>query len=226
MTRKTIQKKRVPERQSSRIKTRKTQQRRRERRPLNEETIPISIPKTKPKVVPEPEFSGNVKSHRFISSMIFDGDKLITQTQKDYEPVKRHEYTKEDLERELPIGKELVDNYLDGVIPQEIQQDEHKMPVLTNVLISPVDLGLMPPKVTTERNDNRVKPREHRLQQLLEQYKRKKTLRRPRNRSRDNELLQLIINEEDDNYDDYDDIDGPNTRKRHKVKQHNLFDLN
>jgi hypothetical protein len=158
--------------------------------------------------------------------MIFDGDKLITQTQKDNEPVKRHEYTKEDLERELPIGKELVDNYLDGVIPQEIQQDEHKMPVLTNVLISPVDLGLMPPKVTTERNDNRVKPREHRLQQLLEQYKRKKTLRRPRNRSRDNELLQLIINEEDDNYDDYDDIDGPNTRKRHKVKQHNLFDLN
>lgn len=224
MTRKTIQKKRLPERQSSKIKTRKTQQQRGQPQKLQLKKETIS--KIKPNVFYKPKITDSVKSHRFISSMIFDGDKVITQTQKDNEPVERYEYTREDLEREIPTGKELVDKYLDGVIPEEIQHNEHIMPVLTNVLINPHDLGLMPPKVNTERNDNRVQPREYRLQQLLEQHKRKQSLRRLHNRSKDNERLQLIINEEDDKYNDYGDNNRPKTRKRHKVNQHNLFDLN
>lgn len=216
MTRKTIQNKRLPQRQSSRTRTR------RQRSP---KTI------TKPKIIPEPEpehgVVSSVKSHRFISSMTFNGDKLITETQKDNEPVKRREYTKEDLERELPIGKELVDNYLDGVMPEDIQSHEHKMPVLTNALISPVDLGLMPPNVNVQENNNQITPRERRLQRLLQQHKRKQTLRRVSNSSRENEGVRLLIDEDDDIIeDDYGHIERLTPRRTRTVKRHNLFDLN
>lgn len=102
------------------------------------------------------------ESHRFISSMTFDGNTLITKTQKDDEPVIERKYTKEQLAREIPIGKELVDMYLDGEMPKELQahhrrqhhhHDHDKMKdrthdepaIFNNVLISPADLGLLPP---------------------------------------------------------------------------------
>lgn len=102
------------------------------------------------------------ESHRFISSMTFDGNTLITKTQKDDEPVIERKYTKEQLAREIPIGKELVDMYLDGEMPKELQahhrrqhhhHDHNKMKdrthdepaIFNNVLISPADLGLLPP---------------------------------------------------------------------------------
>ena len=59
-----------------------------------------------------------IKSHRFMSSITFDGKTLTTKTQKDNEPVIEHRYTKEQLAREIPIGKEMVDMYLDGKMPK------------------------------------------------------------------------------------------------------------
>lgn len=216
MTRKRTQNKRVQKRQPSR--TRRRQQH-----------TPKTIT-TKPKIisVPEPEDGvvSSVKSHRFISNMTFDGDKLITETQKDNEPVKRREYTKEDLERELPIGKELVDNYLDGVMPPDIQLNKHKLPVLTNVLISLDDLGLIPPNIDVQRSNNNIIPRERRLQQLLQQHKLKQTLQRVSNNSRKNEEVRLLIHEPNDNGEEnYHDIDIPKPRRLRTVKRHNLFDL-
>lgn len=106
-----------------------------------------------------------VESHRFISSMTFDGNTLITKTQRDDEPVIERKYTKEQLAREIPIGKEMVDMYLDGEMPKELQahhrrqhhyHDHDKMKhrthnnstIFNNVLISPADLGLLPPPTT------------------------------------------------------------------------------
>jgi len=88
-----------------------------------------------------------IETHRFISSMTFDGNTLTTQSQKDDEPVIRHRYTKEQLAREIPIGNEMVEQYLDGKMPKELQAHHraHGRPVFRNVLVSPADLGLLPP---------------------------------------------------------------------------------
>jgi hypothetical protein len=98
------------------------------------------------KPTPTPTPTPIIESHRFMSSMTFDGNTLTTQTQKDDEPVIRRRYTKEQLEREIPIGKEMVDMYLDGKMPKELQSHHHRRPVFRNVLISPADLGLLPPR--------------------------------------------------------------------------------
>jgi len=80
--------------------------------------------------------------------MTFDGNTLTTQTQKDDEPVIRRRYTKEQLAREIPIGNEMVEQYLDGKMPKELQAHyhQHGRPVFRNVLVSPADLGLLPPR--------------------------------------------------------------------------------
>jgi len=79
--------------------------------------------------------------------MTFDGNTLTTQTKTDDEPVIRHRYTKEQLAREIPIGNEMVEKYLDGKMPKELQAHHraHGRPVFRNVLVSPADLGLLPP---------------------------------------------------------------------------------
>lgn len=109
------------------------------------------------------------ESHSFISSMTFDGNTLITKTQKDDEPVIERKYTKEQLAREIPIGKEMVDIYLDGEMPKELQahhrrqhhyHDDNKMKhrkqdqsgIFNNVLISPADLGLLPPPLSSKKD--------------------------------------------------------------------------
>jgi len=102
------------------------------------------------------------ESHRFISSMTFDGNTLITKTQKDDEPVIERKYTKEQLAREIPIGKEMVDMYLDGEMPKELQAHHrryddkmkdrtHESAIFNNVLISPADLGLLPPSPSSKK---------------------------------------------------------------------------
>ena len=91
--------------------------------------------------------NNKIETHRFISSMTFDGNTLTTQTKTDDEPVIRHRYTKEQLAREIPIGNEMVEKYLDGKMPKELQAHHraHGRPVFRNVLVSPADLGLLPP---------------------------------------------------------------------------------
>jgi hypothetical protein len=108
------------------------------------------------------------ESHRFMSSITFDGNTLITKTQKDDEPVIERKYTKEQLAREIPIGKEMVDMYLDGEMPKELQAHHRRQhhyhdddimkhrkhdesAIFNNVLISPADLGLLPPPPSSKK---------------------------------------------------------------------------
>ena len=84
--------------------------------------------------------------HRFVSSVTFDGKTLVTKTQKDNEPVTKKIYTMNQLEQELPIGKELIDEYLDGNIPSGLHRHTHMKPMFNNVLVHPADLGLLAPK--------------------------------------------------------------------------------
>ena len=107
-----------------------------------------------------------VESHRLVSSMTYDGDKLVTRFQKDNEPVKQRIYTMKQLEQELPIGKELIDIHLDGKMPRGIQEhhrNKHKTPMFRNVLVHPADLGLLAPKVDVSVPDkHRSRSRRHR----------------------------------------------------------------
>lgn len=110
-----------------------------------------------------------IETHRFISSMTFDGKTLTTQTQQDDEPVIRHRYTKEQLARELPIDNELVEKYLDGKMPKELQahQPHHRHPVFRNVLVSPADLGLLPPRELDQPIAKMTRRRRHRRQHRI-----------------------------------------------------------
>jgi hypothetical protein len=146
-----------------------------------------------------------IKSHRFMSSMTFDGNTLTTKTQKDNEPVIEHRYTKEQLAREIPIGKEMVDMYLDGKMPKGLQQHHrnhtHRIgkkrgPVFQNVLISPADLGLLPSRIS---NDEEVydDPREYLFQpkKLIVKDLEKRNRNNNYYDDDDDARLEMIINE-------------------------------
>lgn len=145
-----------------------------------------------------------IESHRFMSSMTFDGNTLTTKTQKDNEPVIEHRYTKEQLAREIPIGKEMVDMYLDGKMPKALHQHHrnhtHRIgkkrgPVFQNVLISPADLGLLPSHVS---NDEEVydDPREYLFQPKKLIVKDLEKRNRNNNYYDDDDArLEMIINE-------------------------------
>ena len=149
-----------------------------------------------------------VESHRFMSSMTFDGNKLITKSQKDNEPVIEDIYTKKQLAEEIPIGKVMVDLYLDGKMPKNLQRHVKRNSangVFRNVLISPADLGLLPP------GSNRFKKREADTLRKLQRPR----IRRTRYRVRDREYndgLRMIV-------DDADADGATSNRKKH------IFDL-
>ena len=147
-----------------------------------------------------------IKSHRFMSSITFDGKTLTTKTQKDNEPVIEHRYTKEQLAREIPIGKEMVDMYLDGKMPKGLQHHHRKhrhstgrSHVFQNVLVSPADLGLLPPRSTNEELEEDLLQ----LRQGLRHHTKKVRRNRPekkrsRNTDDDDDVehgLDMIINE-------------------------------
>lgn len=177
------------------------------------------------------------ESHHIMSSMIFDGTKLITKIKKDNEPEEVHEYTKDDLKHELPIGNKMVDDYLDGEMPEELQKYQHQNPVFTNVLISPVDLGLMPPDVTSFNKKNRKmmpipqQRRIHRLQCLQRQLQRENRKKPQPQRLDAEDGVQLIINDDNNDYNEgvFKDNEYNNrqsyTRRRRHVKPKILFHL-
>ena len=143
-----------------------------------------------------------IESHSFKSSMTFDGKTLTTKTQKDNEPVVEHRFTRNDLAREIPIGKEMVDEYLDGKMPKELQyHNKNKDNMFTNVLISPGDLGLLPPRMN-------------------------KTKRR-RDHAHDHGELQLLVDDNDPD-DDYNSISRRHRHRRVRrrfLPPRNLFEL-
>lgn len=141
------------------------------------------------------------ESHHYYSKMVFDGNTMITESQKDNEPVKRRKYTLEDLEREIPIGAELVKDHLDRKVPRAIQYPLPKGIEFTSVLPSPDDLGLMPPKQyvnhTRKNRRNRQLHRHHEL-----------------NEDNEGENLHLMIEENGNDH----------TNRRHKFTR-DLFGL-
>lgn len=138
-----------------------------------------------------------VESHRFMSSMSFDGKTLRTKTQKDNEPAVETIYTKNQLAEDIPLGNKMVDLYLDGEMPEELQR-HHKgngdNGVFRNVLISPADLGLLPPSA------GRIKKREHEVQTRRRGHERRGRRTRYRVRDREyNDGLRMIVNDDDAN---------------------------
>ena len=105
-----------------------------------------------PAPVPAPAVS---ESQRFVSSMTFDGNTLVTKTQKNNEPVNEQIYTMDQLAQDLPIGKELIDIHLDGRMPRRLQEHHRKRmkPMFNNVLLHPADLGLLAPNVEVSNPD-------------------------------------------------------------------------
>lgn len=95
------------------------------------------------------------ETQRFVSSMTFDGNTLVTKTQKNNEPVNEQIYTMDQLAEDLPIGKELIDIHLDGRMPRQLQEHHRKRmkPMFNNVLLHPADLGLLAPNVEVSNPD-------------------------------------------------------------------------
>jgi|LauGreDrversion4_2_1035121.scaffolds.fasta_scaffold499334_1 hypothetical protein len=157
-----------------------------------------------------PSYPAMVESHRFMSSMTFDGKTLTTKTQKDNEPAVETIYTKKQLAEEIPIGNKMVDLYLDGKMPKKLQRHvkgNSANGVFRNVLISPADLGLLPPGM------NHFKKREADTLRKLQRPR----IRRTRYRVRDREYndgLRMIVDDAD-----ADAHGATSNRKKH------IFDL-
>jgi len=168
----------------------------------------------RPAHTPAPAPAPVMESHRFMSRMTFDGNTLTTQTQKDNEPVIERKYTKEQLAREIPIGKEMVDTYLDGKMPKGLQprhRNHYSRPVFQNVLISPADLGLLPPRSTSDEDDAN--------KHLLRNGHHKTSKLRMKRRERERQRRRLY-----DNNTDLAETDGDFDLIVNDNKKH-LFDL-
>jgi len=94
------------------------------------------------------------EKHHFHSKMFFDGNTMFTESQKDNEPVKRRKYTLKRLEREIPIGAELVKRHLRRKVPPAVNAPFPKDIEFTSVLPNPIDLGLMPPSISRDDHDH------------------------------------------------------------------------
>jgi hypothetical protein len=172
---------------------------RKTRQKPKQQPTPRKTRRVRHRIQPEPKPA--VESHRFVSSITFDGKKLVTQFQKDDEPVNREEYTIEQLEQDIPIGKELVDAHLDGNMPQGLKEysRRHMKPAFNNVLINPADLGLLPPTDDPVPKQRSLRRRQHgRMQRQINQTRRNR------------EHMRLMVNDTD---------------PFHRRQPRNLFDL-
>lgn len=95
-----------------------------------------------------------VEKHHFYSKMFFDGNTMISESQKDNEPVKRRKYTLKRLEREIPIAAELVKTHLRRKVPPAVNAPFPRDIEFTSVLPNPIDLGLMPPSGRSRDDDD------------------------------------------------------------------------
>lgn len=124
----------------------------------------------------EHEHEPIIEQHHFYSKMAYDGNTMVTESQKDDEPIQRRKYTLKQLEREIPIGAELIKTHLDHKVPLALNKPISKDVKFTSALPNPRDLGLLPPRIFTRRR-HKHKPNK-----------------------RDKENLRLLI--EDHQYDD------------------------
>jgi hypothetical protein len=131
--------------------------------------------------IAKPDDEQNAEEHHFYSKMVFDGNTMFTESQKDDEPIKRQKITLRQLEEDIPIGAELIKTHLDRKVPNALNRPIPRDIGFKSVLPNPYDLGLMPPRSSTRtrRRHKHHHSRDH--------------------RRRDNENLRLIIQDEDDN---------------------------
>jgi hypothetical protein len=128
------------------------------------------------------------EKHHFHSKMLFDGNTMITESQKDNEPVKRRKYTLKRLEREIPIGAELVKRHLRRKVPPAVNAPFPKDIEFTSVLPNPIDLGLMPPSISRDDHDHH----DHDHDPMKKRRKRSKH----HDHNHDNEEnIKLLVNE-------------------------------
>jgi hypothetical protein len=126
------------------------------------------------------------EKHHFHSKMFFDGNTMFTESQKDNEPVKRRKYTLKRLEREIPIGAELVKRHLRRKVPPAVNAPFPKDIEFTSVLPNPIDLGLMPPSMSRHDHDH-----DHDHHDPM-----KKRRKRSKHHDHDNEEnIKLLVNE-------------------------------
>ena len=159
-----------------------------------------------------PTENAEVESHHYLSTMMFDGKTLVFKSQKDDEPVKEQVYTKKQLEQEIPIGKELIDEYLDGKMPRGIKRPIPKEIEFRSVLPNPDDLGLLPPNASSMKK--------------FKLNQQKQTKRRRESQSQDRydkqrENMILMVQDADDAALNADYAAHGKNRK----KARNLFDL-
>ena len=123
-----------------------------------------------------------VEKHHFHSKMLFDGNTMITESQKDNEPVKRRKYTLKRLEREIPIAAELVKTHLRRKVPPAVNDPFPRDIEFTSVLPNPIDLGLIPPS--------------GRLRDDHDPMKKRRKLSKHHHHDHDNEEnIKLLVNE-------------------------------
>ncbi len=131
-----------------------------------------------------------VEKHHFYSKMFFDGNTMITESQKDNEPVKRRKYTLKRLEREIPIGAELVKKHLKRKVPPAVNAPFPRDIEFTSVLPNPIDLGLMPP------SRSRHHDHDHDHDSTKKRRKRSKHHDHHHDQDHDNEEnIKLLVNE-------------------------------
>jgi hypothetical protein len=96
-----------------------------------------------------------IEQHHYYSKMAFDGKTLVSESQKDNEPVRRRVYTLNQLKREIPLAGKFVEEHLDGVIPEAMNRPIPKEIAFRSVLPNPADLGLLPPRESRQRRQRR-----------------------------------------------------------------------
>lgn len=100
--------------------------------------------------------------HHYYSKTTFDGKNIVSETQKDDEPMRRRVYTLKQLSKEIPLAGELVKEHLGGVVPRTLSYPISKNVKFRSVLPSPAEMGLLPP--TKNKNKNKKTKRQHMYQ--------------------------------------------------------------
>ena len=123
-------------------------------------------------------------AHHYYSKMAFDGKRIVSETQKDDEPVRRRVYTLKQLNREIPIAGELVKKHLGGVVPRTLSYPISRKVAFRSVLPSPADIGLLPPPEMSHNHNNH-------------NNNKKKTRRRRRQQPNDDDNMRLVVEDND-----------------------------
>ena len=110
-----------------------------------------TVKKTKQRAKKTKKAKKTTNSHQYYSSITYDGDTLSVKSKKDNEPVKHKKITLKQLRRNIPIAADLIEKYLNGKVPPALykHQDPENTVSIYPVLPNPVDLGLIPPPMST-----------------------------------------------------------------------------